>query len=178
MLNTTSNKINEEPEIQSRAESTCVSLNDALRKLADDMDQAKAENKIIAFFNITDESSAIAVHDKKLDSIIGDLTLTLCSYTPLTTKDIEAAFNDMAVLIQEESLKGNSDSDGVIVNMVENIIKTKTFRSGVDNQLIAERARVNVDLRGNKFVSEAADAKVEIGVNNAVVGWDTGFKLM
>jgi len=171
VLDTISNKIKEEPEIRGRAESTCASLNDALCKLADDIDQAKAENKFSAFLNSTDELSAIAVHDKKLDSIIGDLTLILCAFTSLTRKDIETAFNDKIARIQEESSKGNSRNHGVTVSMAENIIKTKTFRSGVDNRMIG-RARVNVDLRGNKFLSESSDAVVEIGVKNELGTWD------
>jgi hypothetical protein len=60
------------------------STDSALRKLADDIDLAKAENKFVAFLNSTDKLSAIAVHDKRLDSIIGELTVSEIVHDPQT----------------------------------------------------------------------------------------------
>jgi hypothetical protein len=44
--------------------------------LADDIDTASKQGGLPAFFNTTDDLSLIAVHERRLDSIIIDLTVS------------------------------------------------------------------------------------------------------
>lgn len=153
------------PKTADRAEELCRPLRGALNKLADDIDVASKQGRLPAFFNSTDDLSSIAEHERKLDSIVVDLTLAICARTPLTEDKLEEAFRTAVSRVSEEISRGGSPS-GVTLSMSDNEFDGIEGDVDAHNTIFGGQAKMIREIHRNKF----GKVKGQIFSHNMVIG--------
>jgi len=142
-------KISAAPEFQNEMEQYCTPLNDELGKLSDDIDEASKRGRLVNFFTSTDGLASLSTHQKKLDSIINDLTAALCMNTALTKAELRTHLDEIVSRLHEEILSSASlASDGPAIHMTGNTID-EIIGPVVTNNKLSGNARITMS--SNKF---------------------------
>ncbi|KDR74270.1 hypothetical protein GALMADRAFT_250053, partial [Galerina marginata CBS 339.88] len=141
-------EISAAPELQSEMEQYCIPLNNELGQLSQDIEQASKQGKLLRFFNSTDAITSLSAHQKKLDSIVNDLTAALCMNTALTKVELRGHL-DQAVSSLHDMFSGASPaSNAAAIRMTENTMGD-VLGSVLTNNQVSRNARIT--MTGNKF---------------------------
>jgi len=97
-------KISAAPELQDEMEQYYGPLNDELGKLSEDIDKVSKQGRLVNFFTSTDALISLSAHQKKLDSIVDDLTAALCMNTALTKVELRTHLDELVSRLHEDML--------------------------------------------------------------------------
>ncbi|KDR70440.1 hypothetical protein GALMADRAFT_144736 [Galerina marginata CBS 339.88] len=117
------------PELQSEMEQYCTPLNNELGQLSQDIEQASKQGKLVRFLNSTDAITSLSAHQKKLDSIVNDLTAALCMNTALTKVELRAHLDEVVSSLHEMFSGASPSSNEAAIRMTENTMGKLIFIS-------------------------------------------------
>lgn len=140
-------KMNAAPELQDDMEQYCTPLNEELCKLSEDIDKASKQGRLVNFFTSTDALASLSAHQKRLDSIINDLTAALCMNTSTTKAELRTSLDEIVIRLHEEMLLSLA-SDAPAIHMTGNTIDEILGPAATNNQL-GRNARIT--MTNNKF---------------------------
>jgi len=142
-------KISSAPELQNEMEQYCTPLNEELSKLSEDIDEASKQGRLVNFFSSTDALASLSTHQKKLDSIINDLTAALCMNTALTKVELRTHLDEIVSRLHDEILSSASiTSDASAIYMTGNTIDEIIGPVATNNQL---SGNARITMSSNKF---------------------------